>query len=168
MRQLASFMTTWPSEMSRRASTVVGIAAIAASALTAVLLVAQAPAASDPPLGSHCSCDRGICPLDANGRRCSCGCAKRVDAQPLQRLDAAAAVTCSEGRAGAYPCREIDLIASRGDDLVFVDTAGRSPRDHKAHVAGREMLKSADEEVSVALCVAAATREAITGATACA
>ncbi len=88
-----------------------GIAAIATSALTVALLVAQSPTASDPPLGSHCACDRGICPLDANGRRCSCGCAKRADAQPVQRLNSAGGVTCSDGRAGSFPCRDIDLLA---------------------------------------------------------
>jgi choice-of-anchor B domain-containing protein len=65
----------------------------------------------DPPLGSHCSCERGICPLDSNGRRCSCGCAKRVDAQPLQKLDSLIGVACTDGMAGSYPCREIDLMA---------------------------------------------------------
>ena len=88
-----------------------GIAAIATSALAVALLVAQSPTASDPPLGSHCACDRGICPLDANGRRCSCGCAKRADAQPLQQLDSQVGVACSDGRAGLYPCRDIDLMA---------------------------------------------------------
>jgi choice-of-anchor B domain-containing protein len=94
-----------------RPTLALGIAAIAASALTAALLVAQSPTASDPPLGSHCACDRGICPLDANGRRCSCGCAKRADAQPVQRLNSAGGVTCHDGRAGSFPCRDIDLLA---------------------------------------------------------
>jgi choice-of-anchor B domain-containing protein len=96
---------------SRRALIVLAAAGLATSALTVTLLVAQSPTASDPPVGSHCACERGICPLDANGRRCSCGCAKRADAQPVQPLVSAAAVTCSDGRAGSYPCRDIDLLA---------------------------------------------------------
>ncbi len=97
---------------SRPPAKAIAIAAIAAtSALTVALLVAQSPAASDPPLGSHCSCDRGICPLDSNGRRCSCGCAKRADAQTVQQLASAARVTCSDGRAGSFPCRDIDLMS---------------------------------------------------------
>jgi choice-of-anchor B domain-containing protein len=95
----------------KRATIAVGITSIATCALTIALLVAQSPTASDPPLGSHCACDRGICPLDANGRRCSCGCAKRADAQPLQQLEGGASVTCSGGRAGDFPCRDIDLMA---------------------------------------------------------
>ena len=65
----------------------------------------------DPPLGSHCSCERGLCPLDSNGRRCSCGCAKRADAQPLQKLDSLIGIACADGMAGSYPCRDIDLMA---------------------------------------------------------
>ena len=62
------------------------------------LIVALARAAGipvqDPPLGSHCNCAGGICPLDANGRRCSCGCARTADAQPLQQ-----SARCSTRRA---------------------------------------------------------------------
>ena len=65
----------------------------------------------DPPLGSHCDCAGGICPLDANGRRCSCGCSRKTDAQPLQQLGALVEATCSGGMAGPYPCRDIDLMA---------------------------------------------------------
>ena len=65
----------------------------------------------DPPLGSHCACDRGICPLDSNGRRCSCGCALKADAQPLQQLDRLLDVSCTDGMAGPYPCSDIDLMA---------------------------------------------------------
>ena len=96
---------------SRRAALVPGIASIAACALTVALLVAQSPVPSDPPLNTHCACERGLCPLDSNGRRCSCGCAKRADAQPPQPLVSSAAATCSGGRAGGYPCRDIDLMA---------------------------------------------------------
>ena len=46
-----------------------------------------------------------------NGRRCSCGCAKRLDAQPVQRLSQLADATCTNGMAGTYPCNEIDLLA---------------------------------------------------------
>ena len=65
----------------------------------------------DPPLGSHCACDRGTCQLDPNGRRCSCGCALRADAQPLQRVASVLDVACNGGMAGPYPCRDIDLMS---------------------------------------------------------
>lgn len=65
----------------------------------------------DPPRGAHCDCATGICPLDANGRRCSCGCALRADALPATRLAAQDASTCTDGMAGPYPCRDIDLLA---------------------------------------------------------
>jgi choice-of-anchor B domain-containing protein len=65
----------------------------------------------DPPLGSHCACDRGICPLDSNGRRCSCGCALKADAQPLLKLESATGVACSNGTAAGYPCHDVDLVA---------------------------------------------------------
>jgi choice-of-anchor B domain-containing protein len=80
---------------------------------------------SDPPLGSHCACDRGICPLDSNGRRCSCGCAQRADAQPLMRLESEAAVACTDGMAGPYPCRDIDLMAF----LAHAEIGGGSGND---------------------------------------
>jgi choice-of-anchor B domain-containing protein len=89
----------------------VAATALATSAVAVALLIAQAPASTDPPLGSHCACERGICPLDVNGRRCSCGCAKRADAQPAQRLDAQPNATCTEGTAAGYHCHEIDLMA---------------------------------------------------------
>ena len=85
-----------------------------AAAVSWIALIALSLARTpvpDPPLGSHCACERGTCPLDANGRSCSCGCAKRADAQPLQRLDALPDVTCTDGMAGAYPCNDIDLLA---------------------------------------------------------
>ena len=98
------------------------IALIGALSIAIALLVVRFPPAvalaqvigipvPDPPLGSHCACNSGICPLDANGRRCSCGCAKRADAQPLQKLDSLARVTCNDGMAGTYPCHDIDLMA---------------------------------------------------------
>ena len=66
---------------------------------------------SDPPRGSHCDCDRGICPLDANGRRCSCGCAKRADAQAPVKLEAQPVTPCEGGMAGPYPCRDVELLS---------------------------------------------------------
>ena len=88
----------------------------------AVTLIVRSPAAlalarivgipvPDPPLGSHCACAGGICPLDANGRRCSCGCALKTDAQPVQQLEPLVNAPCSDGMAGPYPCRDIDLMA---------------------------------------------------------
>ena len=65
----------------------------------------------DPPRGSHCDCAGGLCPLDANGRRCSCGCAKVADTQPAVRLEAQPDTACTDGKAGPYPCRDIDLLA---------------------------------------------------------
>jgi choice-of-anchor B domain-containing protein len=79
----------------------------------------------DPPLGSHCTCDRGICPLDSNGRPCSCGCALKADAQPLQRLDPLLDIACTDGMAGPYPCRDIDLMAF----LPHSDIGGGSGND---------------------------------------
>ena len=65
---------------------------VIAIAVLAVTLAVRSPAAlalarvagipvPDPPRGSHCACAGGICPLDKNGRRCSCGCALKGDAQ---------------------------------------------------------------------------------------
>ena len=90
--------------------------------VVAVTLVVYSPGAAalarvagipvpDPPRGSHCACAGGICPLDANGRRCSCGCALKGDAQPLQQLEPLLNAACSDGMAGPYPCRDIDLMA---------------------------------------------------------
>jgi choice-of-anchor B domain-containing protein len=86
--------------------------AVAVTAAIAVaILAAQSPAPADPAIGSHCACERGICPLDSNGRRCSCGCARRADAQPLHQLAPSADVRCADGLAGGYPCRDIDLMS---------------------------------------------------------
>ena len=105
--------------MNRLAPIVAGIALTAFAVITFVVnapkIVALASAAGltfvDPPRGSHCDCASGVCPLDANGRRCSCGCSLRADAQPSARLAAQAETTCTNGMAGPYPCRDIDLMA---------------------------------------------------------
>jgi choice-of-anchor B domain-containing protein len=84
------------------------------SAIFAVALLAETQVLSqyvDPPLGSHCGCSGGICPIGANGRACSCGCARRTDAQPGQALEAIADARCTDGVAGGFPCRDIDLLA---------------------------------------------------------
>ena len=102
----------------------------------AVTLVVRSPAAlalarvvgisvPDPPRGSHCACAGGICPLDANGRRCSCGCALKGDAQPLEQLEPLVNAACSDGMAGPYPCRDIDLMAF----LPHGDIGGGSGND---------------------------------------
>jgi len=78
--------------------------------LTAVSAVADR-SYTDPPRGSHCDCNSGLCPLDANGRKCSCGCATRADVQAPARLEALPEMTCTNGFAGAYPCRDVDLLA---------------------------------------------------------
>ena len=87
------------------ATIVVGVA------LMAVSLVGSRIPFVDPPRGSHCDCASGLCPLDSNGRRCSCGCAQRADAQASARLEAQPDTACTDGKAGPYPCRDIDLLA---------------------------------------------------------
>jgi choice-of-anchor B domain-containing protein len=72
----------------------------------------------DPPLGSHCACAGGMCPLDANGRGCSCGCSRAADAQPAQPLERVADAACTAGMAGPYPCRDIDLAAFLPHDEI--------------------------------------------------
>ena len=99
-----------------------GIALAAVLSFAVALVVLRTPSAvafaqvvglpvPDPPLGAHCACERGLCPLDSNGRRCSCGCAKRADAQPVQQLSPVPGAACTDGMAGGYPCRDIDLMA---------------------------------------------------------
>jgi choice-of-anchor B domain-containing protein len=89
------------------------LAAAVASIVRAPAIVALARAAgipvSDPPRGAHCDCNRGICPLDSNGRRCSCGCALEADAQPVRQLESMLDRPCIDGMAGPYPCRDVDL-----------------------------------------------------------
>ena len=79
----------------------------------------------DPPRGAHCDCDRGICPLDSNGRRCSCGCALKADAQSVQQFDSRLDAECTDGMAGPYPCRDIDLQAF----LTHADIGGGNGND---------------------------------------
>jgi len=87
------------------------IATVAALlALTAVSAVADR-SFTDPPRGSHCDCNSGLCPLDANGRKCSCGCATRADVQTPARLEVLPETTCIDGFAGGYPCRDVDLLS---------------------------------------------------------
>jgi hypothetical protein len=120
---------------SRLVTVAAAIALIATPGIIVALLV-HSPAATalaraagipvpDPPLGSHCACDRGICPLDSNGRRCACGCALRADAQPLRRLAPLLGAACSDGMAGPYPCRDVDLMAF----LPHADIGGGSGND---------------------------------------
>jgi choice-of-anchor B domain-containing protein len=52
-----------------------------------------------------------VCPLDAYGRRCSCGCSRAADAQAVQTLAAESDVPCAGGLAAGYPCRDVDLSA---------------------------------------------------------
>src|SRR5262245_14796581 len=97
---------------------VMAAAGLARSPAAIALARAAGIAVPDPPLGSHCACERGICPLDANGRRCSCGCALKADAQPLQALDRLLDVPCTDGMAGPYPCRDVDLMAFLPHDEI--------------------------------------------------
>ena len=109
----------------RKSSALVAGFAVLATAGAALLAnVARIPFI-DPPLGSHCACNSGVCPLDANGRRCSCGCALKVDAQAPRRLDSLADATCTDGMAGSYPCNEVDLMAF----LPHADIGGGSGND---------------------------------------
>jgi choice-of-anchor B domain-containing protein len=78
--------------------------------LTAVSAIADR-SYTDPPRGSHCDCSQGVCPLDSNGRGCSCGCAKRADAQRVARLESLPEASCDGGTAGPYPCRDVDLLS---------------------------------------------------------
>jgi choice-of-anchor B domain-containing protein len=111
----------------------VTLAATAAIAVVPLLLPTAAVAVaqvlrlpfSDPPLGAHCACAGGVCPLDAYGRRCSCGCALRADTQPQARLQAASAADCVDGAAGEYPCRDIDLLSH----LPHTDIGGGTGND---------------------------------------
>jgi choice-of-anchor B domain-containing protein len=105
--------------INRVAPIAAAIALMAFAVVTVIVngpkIVALASAAGltfvDPPRGSHCDCANGVCPLDKNGRSCSCGCALRADAQPTARLAAQTDATCTNGLAGPYPCRDIDLMA---------------------------------------------------------
>jgi choice-of-anchor B domain-containing protein len=65
----------------------------------------------DPPQGSHCSCSGGICPISPNGRACSCGCGRKTEAKLAQALPAQFDAACTDGMAGSFPCRDIDLLA---------------------------------------------------------
>jgi len=103
---------------------VAGIAVLAAAGAALLANVARIPF-SDPPLGSHCACNGGACPLDVNGRRCSCGCALKVDALQPRRLDSLFDTTCTDGMAGSYPCNAIDLLAF----LPHADIGGGSGND---------------------------------------
>jgi choice-of-anchor B domain-containing protein len=84
---------------------------VASLAVMAVSAAGSRTAYVDPPRGAHCDCDRGVCPLDANGRRCSCGCSQRADAQPPSSIAPLQDLSCADGMAGPFPCRDIDLLS---------------------------------------------------------
>jgi choice-of-anchor B domain-containing protein len=101
------------------------------AAILALLLVAlvqlgtaQAPT-PEPPLDGHCDCANGICPLGPGGRACSCGCGLKADVQSVQALSALPRQNCSNGRAGNYPCSEIDLLSF----LPLAEIGGGSGND---------------------------------------
>jgi len=79
----------------------------------------------DPPIGSHCSCAGGICPIGSNARACSCGCARQADYQALESLDPVFDVPCTDGKAGSFPCHDIDLLSF----LPHSDIGGGSGND---------------------------------------
>lgn len=96
--------------------------------IVAVALLQQTELSSqyvDPPLGSHCGCSSGICPIGSNGRACSCGCARRTDSQPSRLLEAVADATCTGGMAAGFPCHDIDLLAM----LPHADIGGGNGND---------------------------------------
>jgi choice-of-anchor B domain-containing protein len=101
-----------------------GIVLIAAAGAASLGNVVPIPF-SDPPLGSHCACNGGVCPLDSNGRGCSCGCARTIDAEPVRRLDSLLDTPCTNGMAGPYPCNDIDLTAF----LPHADIGGGTGND---------------------------------------
>ncbi|MBM3820814.1 MAG: choice-of-anchor B family protein [Acidimicrobiia bacterium] len=80
---------------------------------------------TDPPLGAHCNCAGGVCPLDAYGRRCSCGCSRAADAQSVQAVAAETDVPCAGGIAAGYPCGDVDLSAL----VPHADIGGGSGND---------------------------------------
>ena len=94
----------------KSAALVVSIAVMAAAG-AAVLANAVRIPFSDPPLGNHCACNGAACPVDSNGRRCSCGCSVKADALSPRRLEGALDTACTDGMAGTYPCNEVDLMA---------------------------------------------------------
>src|SRR5688572_881106 len=125
----------------------IAVIALVAGAVVSIVrspaLVAAARAVGipvpDPPRGSHCDCARGICPLDSNGRRCSCGCALKANALPIQQLDSVLDTPCTDGMAGPYPCRDIDLEAF----LPHAEIGGGSGNDlwgWTDPVSGREYV----------------------------
>jgi choice-of-anchor B domain-containing protein len=81
--------------------------------LAAIIAITQLGGAPtpEPPASSHCACDRGVCPIDANGRACSCGCGQRADRQAVQDLPPLFDARCVDGMAGPYPCKDVDLLA---------------------------------------------------------
>jgi choice-of-anchor B domain-containing protein len=79
----------------------------------------------DPPAGSHCDCEEGICRLDRNGRACSCGCAMKADVQATRALDPVLDAPCTNGMAGSFPCRAVDLLAF----LPHADIGGGNGND---------------------------------------
>jgi choice-of-anchor B domain-containing protein len=101
--------------MSRTASPVLvaalAIAALGWLGLDLVAVLAQPPD-PEPDTGGHCACSGGVCPIGASGRGCTCGCLLKADAQEVETRRAEAAAECADGRAGAYPCHEVDLLAS--------------------------------------------------------
>jgi choice-of-anchor B domain-containing protein len=84
--------------------TVVTMAMLAQSGLSSRQFI-------DPPLGPHCECSGAICPLGPNGRACSCGCARKADARPAETGEAVFDAACTNGMAGPFPCRDVDLLA---------------------------------------------------------
>ena len=89
------------------------VAAIALLLTVAAVSAVADRSFTDPPRGSHCDCANGLCPLDSNGRKCSCGCATRADVQSPSKLQAQPEATCRNGLAGPYPCRDVDLLSYR-------------------------------------------------------
>lgn len=61
--------------------------------------------------GSHCSCSGGSCPIVSGERACSCGCRQLAEAQAAVDMSPRGPEPCVGGRAGPFPCDNVDLLA---------------------------------------------------------
>lgn len=73
----------------------------------------------------RCGCAGGSCAVREGRRACSCGCVVQAEAQPVKALSAMGGTECVGGKAGPYPCRDIDLAAF----LPLADIGGGSANE---------------------------------------
>ena len=87
------------------------------SSLLLLVLLALTASSGDPLHGQEkpgvmrCGCNGSSCAVREGRRACSCGCVVEAEAQPVRALSRMAATNCIGGKAGPYPCNEIDLAA---------------------------------------------------------